>query len=260
MKIMKIMHLLQGIIPLLAALTVCILLAAKFSGTIKKFYEGDASTITLTLVTVLCAAYGVERRVSAAQLDKRLSDIEEHISKSPGARLLDNNNDIYRAATSIAGTADLRIRAMIVSTGPKAPSSFAETIARRLKEKLDAGYSASYDTVLVLNSKQIIDLGVLEKANNARLAIYKKYGVKERVHVYVIDTEYPTTFFDVMVVDRKHIHIGFTSNKDGKTLDNGIEFVNQSHTASSLADWYDTSILPIAKPLDEWLKERRAKI
>jgi hypothetical protein len=58
---------------------------------------------------------------------------------------------------------------------------------------------------------------------------------------------------------RKHIHIGFTSNKYGQRLDNGIELENQLQIASSLADWFDGTILPMAKPVEEWLKEQRKK-
>jgi hypothetical protein len=86
-------NLLQGLVPLFAASIVFILLAAKFRGTFQKFRDGDASTITLALVTVLCASYGVERLVNASRLDQRLTSIEEQISKSSGVRLLDNYNE-----------------------------------------------------------------------------------------------------------------------------------------------------------------------
>jgi hypothetical protein len=249
---------LQWLLPSLGAFIAIIAFFANFSGTVKKFREGDPATLTFILATILLAAYGFERYVNATQLDQRLSGIEKQLSTVVGGQFANNYNDIYRSAAKICGTLEGKLRVIVASAGPKAPVYFAETVAQRLKERKEAGYPISFEAVLVLNTALIADLDALQKAMRDRSALYEKYGVKDIVHVYVIEAN-PILNFDVLVVDRNHAQIGFSMQKEGKTLESAIMFENQPKIASDFADWFDGFVLPKAKRWEEWLMEERSR-
>ncbi|HEX8141426.1 MAG TPA: hypothetical protein VF553_02455 [Pyrinomonadaceae bacterium] len=256
---------LQWALPFLAFVIAIVAFIANFKDTIRKFKDGDSATILLVLVTFLCASLGVERFVNADQIDKRLSstesklsDIEVRVSSPLGGRLLNNYNEIYRSGAKLCSLADEQIRAVVVSPGPKAPPYFIDAVIQRLKERKQAGYAVKYYVVLVLDDNQITDLASLEKSNNERLALFERNGIRDSIKLFVLDAK-PPLIFDLLVVDRKHVNIGITPTKEGKSLENAIIFENQPQMASKMADWFDGYILQIAKPYEEWLKEQQSK-
>jgi hypothetical protein len=123
-------NLLQWILPLLGAAIAIIAFLVNFRKSIDKFRKGDSATILLGLVTLLSIAFGVERLVSAEQLNKRLSGLEKQLTSIAGGRFLDNYNEIYDEGAKICRTAEQRIKT-IVTAGPKAPTYFIEAIAER---------------------------------------------------------------------------------------------------------------------------------
>jgi hypothetical protein len=247
---------LEWLLPFLGAAIAISAFLLNFRKSIDKFRKGDSTTILLGLVTLLSVAFGVERLVSAEQLGRQLSTIEKQLTTIAGGRFLDNYNEVYNAGTKICSTADQHIKA-IVTSGPKAPNYFIEAIAERLKDRKKAGYNTTFQIVLVVDSQQT-DLDSFEKKNAERLAVFDKYGVKDSIAVYVLDSK-PTLSFDVLIVDRKHVNIGITSSKEGKKVESAIVFENQAALASAYDEWFDNSILPLAKPLEQWVNEQRTK-
>jgi Flp pilus assembly pilin Flp len=253
-----VLSMLQWILPLLVALIVIVAMFANFSGTITKFRQGDAATLSLVLISILMVAYGVERYVNSTQLDQRLTNIESKLSTAVGGQFINNSNDIYVSAAKLLDEFEGRIRTIVVTTVPKAPDSFAERIAQKLKERRDKGFPIKYDVVLILSAEQVRDLDKFEKATNDRISYFDQYGVADAINLNILETN-TTANFDVFIVDRKSVHIGYSLSKDGRKSDNGIIYENQPQLASSLADWFDSSVLPLAKPWKEWVKEQRNK-
>jgi hypothetical protein len=252
------MAILQFILPFIAVSIVVIATIANFTGTIKKFRKGDPATLSLVLVTMLMAAYGVERYVNYTQLEQKLSSIESRLSFVVGGRLINNNKEIYESAAKLFDTFEGRIRAVVVSAGPKVPQTFVDKVAQKLKERKELGFPIKYEVVLVLSPDQVADLDRFEKANNDRINFYNQYGVAEAISLYVLESN---TFanFDVLIVDRKHAHFGFTVSRGEEKLESAILYENQPQLSQSLTDWFDGAVLPKAKPWNEWLKEQRVK-
>jgi hypothetical protein len=252
----KLIARLQFILPFLVVIVVIIATLANFSGTIKKLREGDAATLSLVLITVLMIAYGVERYVNYTQLDERLSNLETQLSTAVGGRLV--NKKIYDSAATLLDTFENKIRTVVVTAGPKTPPSFAENVAQKLKERKKLGYAVKYEIVLVLSANQVVDLDHFEKANNDRIGLFNTYGVADAIALFVLESNTAANF-DVMIVDRNHVYLGYSLSRGIDKLESAILFENQPQLAQSLADWFDGAVLSKSVPWKEWIKEQRAK-
>src|ERR1043166_8808924 len=227
---------------LLTALSVALLyVLASFKGSWPEIKKGNPAYLTLGLILFL---YG-----AIINLEQRVDHLQDHMPNVVGTRVVQGDN-VYFAATEAVAMANDRIRTVIVSSGPKAPPSFAEAVARRMKERAENGQELRFEAVLVLDSQKGIDLNAVEKSNKERLAIYDRRGVRDHIDVRVLDD--PTAAvagFDVLIVDRTLVHIGFPTS-DSSKLNTSILFELPANStpaqslSTNLVEWFDKVVFP----------------
>ncbi|HTE16909.1 MAG TPA: hypothetical protein VK689_00840 [Armatimonadota bacterium] len=183
---------------------------------------------------------------------QRLEHIQSLLERSSFGQFLDGKKLIYDAAIRLCRSTNKHIRTVVTTAGPKAPDEFAEAVARTLQERRQAGSEVVFDAVIVLNPDQITDMNLFQRANAERFKVYEKYDVKDCVHLYVIEAKLPINF-DALVVDSKHVILGFSTFKGAEKLDTGLLFENRPQLAEDMARWFEKNILPNAERYDDWV-------
>lgn len=233
-------NVLQWLLPFTACAMGFVSLLVNFRGTLQKIYEGDVLLVTLVLVTFLCGAYGVERLAHAGQLGA----LHTALTNVSGARVLYTREEVYAAAERFIQTAEKRIRVVLLGSRPRTPDEVLDAIVGRLKEKKDLRYEGVY----VLRCRA----GVTEYPNE-HIAFFKKLkkaNVIDRCTFRTVMNENPVAF-DALIIDEKHVGIGFTRTEKEKDLQSAIGFQNQPDVARLFAGWFDYVLRGAAEPADD---------
>ncbi|MGH8549748.1 MAG: hypothetical protein ACRERU_14325, partial [Methylococcales bacterium] len=143
--------------------------------------------------------------------EQRFRAIERLLATHAGSQLLKGKAEIYDSAARLCSGVQKQIRTLIFSAGPKAPENFAKTINRRLRELNAAGTPGRCVAVIALNVEDRPEN--FFKLMEARRAIYVSGGMEQLVPLYLLDTKYPLGF-DVLIIDDRHMTIGFNTTKD----------------------------------------------
>jgi len=202
--------------------------------------KGPLSFILIT-VGFLSLGMGLERIIRFRRMDEQIQKIEQIIEKSSGGKHLRGSNEIYGASIRLLNEVQNQIRAIIYTNVPRAPEKWLETIIRRLKETKRSGSFARFVQVFALDINQISD--EFNEKINQRIRLYEKNGVGNLVSISLVDMKSPVGF-DVLILDRNHVLIGFTKFSGADQLQSAILFENQPHIADEFADWFDKVILP----------------
>jgi hypothetical protein len=187
------------------------------------------------------------------QVELKLNDIETVLKTSIITRELKSTAEVYENASRICASFENRIQTLVFTSGPKAPKSWAETVANRLLQLRQAGLSATLDVVLVIDKEQITS-NFFQTTFVERNRIYEDKGVFDALSINIIDSK-PDVGFDILIVDRSHAIIAFTTREQVKTIERGILFENSPEVVGSLSDWFDALIKQRAVKYRQWIKE-----
>jgi len=216
--------------------------------------EKNREEIILGVVGILCLSIGVERMVEAERVERRLKRAEDSLASLAGGVQLNSTDEIYESAIRLCRSARRRIRTVVFATGPSAPRRYAEAICERLRQLKDAGPAGLYEVVLACDAATLPPQFV--QANDDRLALYEKEGVRDLVKLFILDAK-PSIGLDVLIVDVDHIHLALRTLQGAVDFQSGIAFENQPKLASVFVDWFEQIILCDAVPYEEF---RRARI
>lgn len=214
--------------------------------------ERNREALILYILALLAIGIGLERYGLFHQYDQRLQRVDELLRRGLGGRHLEGQDEGYREAARLCTTADRTIRALIVG-GPKAPPYFIETIARRLRELNRFGSGANFVVVLAIDPDQLPDNFV--EQNDRRFGALERFKVRHLVHLYILELK-PAVGMDVLLVDRKHVFVGFATSPSDVRSQDTVLFENEPQLASSLVDWFTGSIAKDAVPYQDWVKTR----
>ena len=206
--------------------------------------------IILLTVGILSLSLGLERVHRFKRLDQQLNMFTNLLTSLSGCQQLIGQNDVYGTATRLCSTVQNQIRALVIGRSSKAPTGFAETISKKLRETKQAGIPIKYEIVLIIDFEKIPS--DFHEGINRRLATYKKFGVSDLASIYILDVK-PSIGFDMFIVDRRHVIIGMTMLAGVNSLQGGLLFENQHSIASALTDWYDQNLIRSAIPFEKWI-------
>lgn len=222
-----------------------------FVGLENKLLSITKDPITLVLLTIglLSLAVGLERVIRLRHQNKQFDQIERLLAKSSGGQFLKGVDEIYGTTMRLCSAVQNNIKTIVFASGPKAPHRWAETVARRLRETKQSGAPAKFEVVIALDFDQ---LAVDFKQNmEARNKLYERFGVFDLVSLNLLNIK-PCVGFDILILDRRHVVIGFTTFTGIRQLQSAILFENQPHIASEFADWFDQFIIRSAIPYESW--------
>jgi hypothetical protein len=223
--------------------------------------QHDVGPIVLVLVSLLCIAYGVERLTYSQKVDARLDEIISMLGKTPTATFTDNTNQIWSSLRNIVLGMEYDIRTIQSgdrpSTIPEAFKDLRERLADRMAE-MRRIHVVRYRVVLVFDQDKSVDeLKKIKEANAAVMALYESKGVSANVELRVFPHK-PLAKFDILVVDSRHVNIGFDTYParvgDNVQIQNAMLWLNQPALGEKLAKWFDESVWQRAITWDEWVK------
>ncbi len=257
-------HIFEYVLPFIGAAIGGFVLVVQFRELWGRLKSGDVGPLLLVLVSLLCVAYGVERLTYSQITEERLDSIVALLQKSPKATFNENTSDIWSSIRNIMLDVEHHIRTVQAGDRPNIPAEFGDIrikLAARLNERKQQSSDVWYRIVLVFDdTKTPEDLVEIKHQIADVLKIYADRGLKDNVELRVF-TRRPLTKFDVLIVDTKHVNIGFDTFegpvKSNVQIQNAMLWENQSALAERLALWFDESVWPNAKPYDIWLKTQQ---
>jgi hypothetical protein len=212
-------------------------------------FNKSSEDIALLTLALIATSLGVEylaarwrQTESWRQVALSLESIEQRLSRSSPVRRLDGETAIYADATRLVNLTTRRIRSVVVGEPNKAPVSFSQTVARRLRELNEAGAPGRFDAVIVF-SKVDFDIESLKRNATEKLDAYRAAGLSELVTLKAIGQEMPLGF-DILIIDQKHVHIAFPSMRGAHGLMACLVFEDQPEVAQEFANWFDERVWP----------------
>jgi len=201
-----------------------------------------------SLVGKICEAISSNLEGIRSELKEQRGLLEQNLGGQPLEK-----EEIYPAVTRIIGIANQRIRIILLESRPSPPDEVLDAIAERLHIK-----KVRYDLVMVLG-RNSVDLGRYEDTHKKLVQRLESLSHEATEHymLWVLETE-KTICFDTIIIDKKHIGIGFTQFPPGKDVQNAIMFKNHPELAEKFADWFDNMIVPQSKRYKEWIESRRS--
>ncbi len=214
--------------------------------------KGPLLAVWIT-VGLLSSAIGLERVVRFRRQDQQLERLDNLLAGALGGQHLERYNEVYDTLTRQVGTMQRRLRTITVSKPIAAPNSWAEAIARRLKETKRAGVPAEFKSIIAMDFDSLpLDF---QQSIETRLNIYRKYGVRELVSLYLLDLK-PPILFDLQIVDENHLTIALGTWAGQRNTPYAISFENQQKLATEFVDWYEQIALKHAIPYEIWMQKQ----
>ncbi|MBB4910536.1 hypothetical protein [Actinophytocola algeriensis] len=238
-----------AMILLVGLIGIAISIMDLFGVNYRAVFNKSPDDVALLILALIATSLGVEylavrwrQTESLRQVAHNLESIEQRLSQSSPVRRLDGASAIYADGTRLVNSTTRRIRSVIVGEPNKAPMSFSQTVARRLRELNEAGAPARFDAVIVFN-KDNFDIASLKRNTAEKLDAYATAGLSELVTLKAIGQETPLGF-DILIIDQKHVHIAFPSMRGAHGLMAGLVFEDQPEVAQEFANWFDERVWP----------------
>lgn len=231
-------EMLQYILPFFGALIGVVVLLFDLREFWSRTRSGDFGPLLVVLVSLLCVAYGVERLTYSQITEERLDSIVALLEKSPKATFNENTDDIWSSIQQIMLGVEHHIRTVQAGDRPNIPEKFRDIrtkLAERLKERKQKSSDVWYRIVLVFDDKKTADeMAAIRRQIAEVLQIYADRDLKDNVELHVF-TRRPLTKFDVLIIDTKHVNIGFDTFegpvKGNVQIQNAMLWQNQNALA-----------------------------
>lgn len=208
-----------------------------------------ASTLTLFILSALGVGIGIDRSVTFHRLNSRLDRHEDTLKRLLGGRVLRGHEENYREGGRLCSDAERGIRTFVAG-GQKAPETFAEAVATRLRDRVSAANPIVFYVVLAVDFEKIP--ADFSKGVDERQKIYKRQQVSHLVHLRLIDQAH-STGPDALIVDAKHVLLGISTTPGLTATQTGILFEDSPALAEAFAHWFDHVVWPRAIPYEDWL-------
>ena len=235
----------------------------------KSISNGDLIPLLVVLISLLCTAYGVERWAYSDNYRGLLTRLDQALAQQPRATFTDDVHDVWNDIARAVLSVDHTIRTVQSGDRPnEIPAEFSnlpERIRDRLAEQQARFGDVRYEIVLVFEGANIgaDRLAEIESANRARVGLYKEKGLEHNVELRIFDHE-TLTKFDILIIDDKHVNIGFDTSAENVSgnvkIQNTMLWENEPILAHKLARWFDATVWQQARPFEKWLEEQKQRL
>lgn len=181
-------------------------------------------------------------------LDARFRQLDSRLDQSLGGRSLRGRDSIYAAVAAAISQAQQHLRA--VRLGSRAAPAFViEAIAERVNR------GVVYDIAVIIRpqdvSPELLATGRPGPQDAARGFLQNHAELLKLIHPDHLSFYRPRIIFtdkavcfDVIIVDRQHVGLGFTRYEMVRDLENAIFFQDTTEMAADFVNWFDDVIRP----------------
>ncbi len=166
-----------------------------------------------------------------------------------GGQHLIGAGKIYTEGTRLVEQANEHIRAAMLSSSSKPPTEFFDAVAGRLKKAKQTGTPIQFDRVVAMNFLEIEESFASQV--DSRNEVFKKHRVHDCIELRLLDLR-PPLGFDLLIIDKKHMILGFPTSASLNFMQNAILFENQPQMIEKFVDWFDRVIMRQAIKYEDW--------